>query len=123
MQMPPAMRNHAAAHVHDAGAGEVDRAVAEAEVLAELREPAAAPDPVAVDGVGEHAHPEAVDDEVPEVPAFGHTPVGMVAVVSMNTISKRKSVKTAVSKTDGFRKKPFRPSNPNGCPAIVTVQP
>ena len=33
-------------HVHDRAAGEVDVAVAEAEVRAELREPAAAPDPV-----------------------------------------------------------------------------
>src|SRR5436305_1923928 len=55
-----------------AGSGEVHGAMAEAEVLAELREPAATPDPVTVNGIREHADPEAVDDEVPEIPAFRH---------------------------------------------------
>src|SRR6266481_6770296 len=53
-----------AAHaVHHARAGKVDRAVSEAPIDAALREPAAAPDPVGVDTVGQR-HPEAVEEEV-----------------------------------------------------------
>ena len=43
----------AAHRVHDARAGEVDRAVAEAPVDAALRQPAATPDPVRVEAVGQ----------------------------------------------------------------------
>src|SRR3954449_6739925 len=45
-------------------------------------------------------------------------PVGMVAVVSMNTIMKKNSASTAVSHTLLPRKKPFVPSTPY-LPAIV----
>ena len=52
-------RGHAAHGVHDAGAGEVDVAEAEVEVVAELAQPAAAPGPRAeervVDGAAEQA--------------------------------------------------------------------
>ena len=70
--MVPARADEAADRVHDAGAGEVERAVAEAEVGAELREPAAAPDPHAVDRVDERGHEDAVEDERGELPALGH---------------------------------------------------
>jgi hypothetical protein len=54
------------------GAGEVDVAVPEARLGAELGEPAAAPGPHAEDRVDDDRHPEAVDDERGELPAFGH---------------------------------------------------
>ena len=65
-------RGEAADHVHHAGAGEVDGAVAEADVAAESAEPAAAPDPVAEDGVDDRSDEECVDDEGRELPALGH---------------------------------------------------
>src|ERR1035437_7765019 len=46
--------------------------VAEAEVLAELCEPAAAPYPVAIERIGECADPESIDHEILDVPALGH---------------------------------------------------
>jgi hypothetical protein len=39
-------------------------------------------------------------------------PVGMVAVVSMNTIMKKNNVSTAVSATDDPKKKPLVPRMP-----------
>src|ERR1700741_4800995 len=39
-------------------------------------------------------------------------PVGIVAVVSMNTIMKKKSTITATSLTTPLRKKPFVPKSP-----------
>ena len=61
-----------AAHgMHDAGAGEVDGAVAEAPVHAGLGQPAAAPHPVGVDAVGQR-DPQAVEAEVLPRPALGH---------------------------------------------------
>ena len=65
-------RDHAADHVHHRRAGEVDVAVAEAEVAAERREPAAAPHPVAEQRVDDHRHEEAEDAERRELPALGH---------------------------------------------------
>src|SRR5438128_489130 len=46
-------------------------------------------------------------------------PVGIVAVVSMNTTSNKNKEKTAVSKTDGLRKNPLPPQRPNGFPNKV----
>src|SRR6267378_6844977 len=54
-------RGHATDHVDDGRAGEVDVAVAEAEVLAQLGEPAAAPHPVGEQRVREHRDEEAED--------------------------------------------------------------
>jgi hypothetical protein len=48
-------------------------------------------------------------------------PVGIVAVVSMNTISNRNRAKIAVSKTLFPRKKPVPPAMPNGLPNIGIV--
>src|SRR5205814_2524987 len=42
-----------------------------AEAVAQLRQPAAAPHPAAVDRVDEGADEEAEDEEAPEGPAFG----------------------------------------------------
>jgi hypothetical protein len=90
-------RADAADHVHDRRSGEVDVPVAEAEVRAERREPAAAPDPVAEDRVDHHRHEEAEDDKRRPLPALGQRPVGIVPAVSMNTIWKRNSVKMPTS--------------------------
>src|SRR2546425_8574797 len=46
-------------------------------------------------------------------------PVGIVAAVSMNTIWKRKSAKTATSEVEPARKKPFRPNRPDSSPNTV----
>ncbi len=46
--------------------------MAEAEVVAELREPAAAPDPHAVDRVDDNGHEHAHRDERGELPALSH---------------------------------------------------
>ena len=56
--------------------GKVHRAMTQGKVLAELCEPASAPDPVAVNGIRQHADPEAIDDEMFEVPALGHPASG-----------------------------------------------
>src|SRR5260370_31476360 len=47
-------------------------AVAEAPVHSELREPAAAPYPVAVQRVQEHRHENSVEEERFEPPSLGH---------------------------------------------------
>ena len=44
----------------------------EAEICAELREPAAAPHPVGEQWIREHRHEEAEDDERGELPALRH---------------------------------------------------
>ncbi len=64
-------RDHAALHVHHRGAGEIDMAVAEAEIRAELGEPAAAPDPVAEERIHDRADAAAIDHERGELPALG----------------------------------------------------
>src|SRR5256712_6349450 len=48
-------RDPAARAVHDARAGEVHRAVTQVPAVADLRQPAAAPEPVAIDGVDDGA--------------------------------------------------------------------
>src|ERR1051325_12028584 len=55
----------------DAGAGVVDGAVAEAEAIAELREPAAAPHPSAEDRIDEGADQHRENTEALEVPSLG----------------------------------------------------
>ena len=65
-------RRHAADHVHDRGSGEVDVTVTEAELLAERRQPAAAPHPVGEQRVHHHRHEEPEDDERRELPPLGH---------------------------------------------------
>src|SRR5205823_1911730 len=60
-----------ALQVDDAGAGVIDRAVTEAGPVAELREPAAAPDPAAEDRVDERADTEAEKAEALPAPALG----------------------------------------------------
>ena len=65
-------RGHASHRVHDAGAGEVDVAVAEVRARAELGEPTAAPGPRAEQRVVDRAAEEAPRDEVVPLPAFGH---------------------------------------------------
>ena len=71
-----------ALQVHDAGAGVVDRAVAEAHAIAELREPAAAPHPAAEDRIDDRADEDAEDEEALEAPALraraGHDRRGRV---------------------------------------------
>ena len=68
----PGEGGDASDHVHDRRAREVHVAVAEPEVGAELREPAAAPDPVRKERIGEHRDEEAVDEERRPLPALGH---------------------------------------------------
>ena len=65
-------RHHSACHVHDRRPGEIDMTVTQAEVNAELREPSAAPDPVAVQRVEEHRHENSVDEECFELPSLRH---------------------------------------------------
>ena len=72
----PGQGRNAAHHVHHPGAGKIHRAMAQTEVGAQLGEPAAAPDPVAIDGVDEHGNEEAVDAEGQELPALRHGPGG-----------------------------------------------
>ncbi len=62
--------DRATGHVHHRGSGEVDVTVAQAPVVAHGREPAAAPDPVAKDGIEESAHAETVDDKGKKFPAL-----------------------------------------------------
>ncbi len=62
----------AAHRVDHRGAGEVHRAVTETELGAERGEPAAAPDPHAVDRVDDRAHEHAERHERRELPALGH---------------------------------------------------
>src|SRR5260370_41608394 len=57
--------------MHDAGAGEVDRAMAEVPVDAALSQPASAPDPVRVDAIRQR-NPQAEEYEVLPRPAFRH---------------------------------------------------
>src|SRR5437762_9592694 len=64
-------RGEAADGVHDPRAGEVAVAVAELEVAAELREPPAAPGPVAEERAGDRAEDERGDRERGELPALG----------------------------------------------------
>ena len=64
-------RRPPAGGVHDAGAGEVDRAVAPVQRLAEVREPAAAPHPVAVDRVDDRAHRDLGQEEPGEGDPLG----------------------------------------------------
>jgi hypothetical protein len=61
-------------HVHDRRSREVHVPMAEAEARAEVGEPAPAPHPVAEQGVDEHRHEEAVDEEGRPLPALGHRP-------------------------------------------------
>ena len=56
-------RRPTAGGVHDTRTGEVDRAVAEVQRRAEVREPAAAPHPHAVDRVDDRAHRDLGEDE------------------------------------------------------------
>ena len=72
----PGQRGDAAHGVDDAGAGEVDVAVAQAEVVPELGEPAAAPRPGTEQRVVDGAAEETPDDEALELPALGHGPGG-----------------------------------------------
>ena len=58
--------------VHHTGAGEVDVAEPEVEVVAELAEPAAAPGPPTEDRVVERAAEQAPADERLPLPALGH---------------------------------------------------
>ena len=57
--------------MHHAGAGKVAVAFAQTEVGAELREPAAAPRPVAEERIGERAHQHRRNAEGEELPALG----------------------------------------------------
>ena len=68
----PGQGRDAAGHVDDRRTGEIDVSVAQAEVRAQVGQPAAAPDPAGVDRVDEHREEEAVDHERGELPAFGH---------------------------------------------------
>ena len=94
----PGQGRDAACHVHDARTGKVDMSIAQAEVHAQVGEPAAAPDPAAIDRVDEDRHEETVDARTPRTSsARPCAPVGIVAAVSMKTIWNRKSVRTVVS--------------------------
>ena len=103
--------DEAAHRVHDARAGEVDRAVTEAPVEPGLREPAAAPDPVREEAVGQR-DPEREERKFFHAQRPAIAPVGIVAVVSMKTIMKKKSAITPTSFTDEPRKKPLSPIRP-----------
>jgi hypothetical protein len=70
-QYRPGQRDDTSHGVNDARAGEIDRAMAQSPVEARLREPAASPDPVRVDAVGQ-GDPEAEKAEVLPAPALGH---------------------------------------------------
>ena len=71
MMMRHRQRGDAADRVDDAGAGEVRIAMAQPEVGAERREPAAAPRPVGEQRINERAHEERRDDEGRVLPALG----------------------------------------------------
>ena len=62
---------HSTDRVHDARSGEVAVAFAQAGVDAQLRQPAAAPCPVAIERIGEGAHEHRGDREGEELPALG----------------------------------------------------
>ena len=68
----PGQGRHAAHHVDHPGTGKIHHAVAQAEIGAQLRQPAAAPDPVAIDGVDDHRNEKAINDKSRELPAFRH---------------------------------------------------
>src|SRR5665648_878641 len=68
----PGEGREAAHGVDYSRAGEVEGAMAQTEVAAQCAQPAATPHPVAVDGVHDGGHEEAVHDEGRELPALGH---------------------------------------------------
>ena len=61
----------ATGRMHDPGPGEVDRAVAEVERLAEVREPTTTPHPVAVDRVDDRPHRDLGEEEAREADPLG----------------------------------------------------
>ncbi len=67
---------HSPGHVHDRRAGKVHMAMAKAQVGAQLRQPAPAPNPVSIERIEEHGHEQAVGKEGQESPAFGHSAGG-----------------------------------------------
>ena len=52
----PDKGQHAARHVHHRGTGKIYMPVTQAEILAQHRQPAAAPDPVTVDRINNRSH-------------------------------------------------------------------
>ena len=64
-------RRDSADRVDHSRSGKVAIAFSESEVGAQLREPAAAPGPVAIERIGEGAHQHRGDREGQELPAFG----------------------------------------------------
>src|SRR6185369_10988357 len=64
-------RERAALQMNHARAGVIHRTMTKAEAIADLSQPAAAPDPVAEDGVGESTHENAENEETLEAPALG----------------------------------------------------
>src|SRR5581483_359548 len=64
-------RRHTAHGVDDAGAGEIAIAVAETVVDAELRQPAAAPRPVAEQGISDGAEEKGRNRKGGKLPALG----------------------------------------------------
>jgi hypothetical protein len=66
----------ATGQMHHRAAGEVDVSMSEAEVLAQHRQPSAAPHPVGVDGIDDGGDDEAEEHEGDELPALGHGPGG-----------------------------------------------
>ncbi len=88
----------ATGNVHHRRSGEVDVTVTQTPVVAHGREPAATPNPVAKDGIEKGAYAETVNDKRNELPALRARSGRDDAVVSMNTIWKRKRVKIPGSK-------------------------
>ena len=68
--------SHSAGHVNDRRARKVQRSMAEAEILAEHRQPPAAPYPVGVEGIDDHGDEKTVDHEILERPSFSHRTCG-----------------------------------------------
>src|SRR5215213_4952022 len=67
----PGQSRHAANHMHDGRTSEINVAVPEPKLAAQLREPAAAPYPVAENRIGPHGHEEAEEDERAPFPTLG----------------------------------------------------
>ncbi len=66
-----AKRGDSSDSVHHARSGEIAVALAQAGVGAQLREPSAAPGPVAIERIGDRAHDDGGDCEGGELPPFG----------------------------------------------------
>ncbi len=98
--------------VDDTGSCEVHRSVTQAPIDSALSQPAPTPYPIRVKTIGQR------DPEARREQKFFHAqrsaiaPVGIVAVVSINTIMKKNSTITATSLTAPVKNQPFIPMRP-----------